>query len=131
MKKECNGQLTISCDRDYPVQIEFRDESSGERIRCTVSHTGFVSALGRLACVECNIEYGKLDRIGKRMENKSFEFKIADEYRGLENAKARAAKIVEQACPRGWTPDKYFSSQNSFFIKGSEQWARCTIRRWV
>ena len=38
---------------------------------------------------------------------------------------------IKKECPDGWTPDLHFSSQDSFFHKDYELWARTKIRRWV
>ena len=70
------------------------------------------------------------DKFGLKMENKPFEFKLPDSS-DWKTRKSDAAGVVKFVCPDGWEPDSYFSSQDSFFSKGGEQWARCTIRRWV
>jgi hypothetical protein len=71
-----------------------------------------------------------LDKVGKKMENKKFEFVLPDDtvsYRDREIVK----KIAEKICPEGWELDLYFDSQGSFFKRDGKQYARCTIRRWV
>lgn len=45
--------------------------------------------------------------------------------------KKAAADIADRVCPDGWIADHYFNSQNSFYYKDGQTWARTTIRRWV
>jgi hypothetical protein len=49
-----------------------------------------------------------------------------------KEAREIAIETVKKACPKGWTPDLGFNSQNSFYTdeKGNTM-ARTTIRRWV
>jgi len=70
------------------------------------------------------------EKFGLKMENKPFEFKLPDSS-DWKTRKSDALDIVKNVCPDGWEPDSYFSSQDSFFSKGTEQWAMCVIRRWV
>ena len=125
-----NGSITIRCDRDYPVEITIRDETSRcEFLTATISHQMFVAALGRLASVECDFEVGSLDRIGKTMEHKMLEFEIPEST--WKDRKEVALARAHEECPEGWIPDSGFASQGSFFNLDGKNMARTTIRRWV
>jgi hypothetical protein len=74
----------------------------------------------------CQFSVIGLEKIGKRHQHKTFEFPIP-----VGRNKIKAREIVSSICPEGWVPDKEFNSQDSFFIKDGEYWARTIIRRWV
>jgi len=88
-------------------------------------------ALGRLGFTKCKINLHLSNRIGKKMENKTFEFKIPNDLGYSNDKKNIVIKIAEEKCPIGWIPDTSFSSRGSFFSKDGQNWARTTIRRWV
>jgi len=90
------------------------------------------NALGRHAHLDCKAKILGLDKIGKIHENETLEFPLPGscyEYGEKRRGKAFAAAL--EHCPEGWTPHNYFQSQNSFFTKDGQPWARATIRRWV
>lgn len=40
--------------------------------------------------------------------------------------------LLDKACPDGWTPDRCFNNQDSFFSDNEgKYYAKTTIRRWV
>ena len=43
----------------------------------------------------------------------------------------KAKEYCLSHCDTGWIPDNYFNSKNSFFTKNGQDYARCTIRRWI
>jgi hypothetical protein len=72
-----------------------------------------------------------LDRVGKEMEMKPFEFEI-DSGSNYEQKNTEKARVeVDRVCPEGWSPDHYFNSKDSFFIKDDKVFARTMLRRWV
>lgn len=117
------------------ISMLFGEDGLRIEVRDALSRAGFVDifltpeqvcmAFSRLSNTPCKMEIRDLDKIGKKMEHKSFEFEILGE--GKESAAIQAAKV----CPEGWTPELYFGSQNSFFERDDKRFARCTIRRWV
>ena len=124
-------KLTILCDRNE-VRIEIEDKASSLRIaEITVQPKDFTAMLGRLACVPAQGSVLISDDIGKTMEVDEIAFPI--DYSGYshEVKKEAAEKSAVQHCPKGWQPDLYFGSQNSFFVKDGQQYARAVIRRWV
>jgi len=134
------GSLTITIihnrqneDSSY-VEIQLRDKiSSTDFATIKVSHTDFLRAMGRLANVPGELEVKALDRVGKKMEYKLFEFQLPKEFKKFGDTKSRreAGELAAKICPKGWMPDTFFSSQSSFFLKDGVGWARATIRRWV
>lgn len=67
-------------------------------------------------------------------EIRDFEFKIPERlywsHRSSKEKEELFARAL-RACPSDWSIDTYFSSQNSFFKKGKNYYARTTIRRWI
>jgi len=127
------GQISIYCDRDHDVEITIEDKNANTTIVVAkMSHTEFVSALGGLCNVNCSLEVGNLDVVGKVHECKKHEFALGPvediDYKNMEGiAKAKA----QETAPDGWVADAYFNSQDSYFKRGGDLWARCVIRRWV
>ena len=87
-------------------------------------------ALSRTAMVPCRCEVGDLSKIGKTHECQTFEFPTTGG-RNIILLIKDCEKHLQENNMSDWTPDRYFSSQNSFFNKNGEHWARVTIRRWI
>ena len=76
------------------------------------------------------MQVNNLGRVGMKREHKTLEFRISKDI-AYEDRKDMAYELALENCPEGWVPDKYFSSQGSFFNKDGVEMARTTIRRWV
>ena len=129
------GKLTISrwhsSDGDDTIHITLVDGlASIEFAEVSLTPEQFALAITGLGRIVCDMEVRGLDRVGKKMEHDSLEFPLGVESYA-KNAKKVAIKKAHEACPEGWIPDTYFGSQDSFFYRDGETWARCTIRRWV
>ena len=113
------------------MHLVLRDDTS--RINfAEVSMTleAFALAVTGLAGVPCEIEVDGLEYVGMRKETASHEFPIpCNVYDANRNELAR--QEARRTCPAGWIPGDYFNSQDSFFTRGEQTWARCTIRRYV
>lgn len=126
------GRITFLINRDE-TYIEIEDENANARF-CRISLTPeqTIAILSRQGCVKCELDINFLDRVGKKHETKTFEFKT----NGTTQQELELA-CVEALFNQGmheWKSDQYYNSQNSLFKKGGydgEQWARTTIRRWV
>lgn len=124
------GRISILINREYTT-IEVEDENANARfLRITLTPEQLSASLSRQMAIECEIEVNELFKIGKKHENKSFEFEIPNE---LESSRKEFElhKLAQSLLSDGWIADKYFSSQNSFFKENGKKYARCTIRRWV
>jgi len=111
--------------------IRIQDENSNiEFVEITLTPAQLSSALSRLAYTPCNIEVRGLDRVGKKHENKEFEFEISEKL-SRERKTEQLREIAQSMLTDGWIAEGYFNSQNSFFTKDGVSYARCTIRRWV
>lgn len=124
--------LTIMITDDE-VTIEV-SEGYSKVITLTTTHRDFMRALGRLADVPCT--EGVLlrpDVVGKVEEHKPLEFPLPGVPTTVmhQHRVAAAEREALRLCPKGWTSDQSFSSQDSFFKKDGKYWARTTIRRWV
>ena len=86
--------------------------------------------LSRQGCVDCECITGDLCKIGKKHENKYFEFEVT--YSSSEDDLALACnEALFREGMHEWVSDNYYRSQNSLFKKDGKNYARATIRRWV
>ena len=132
MGGDMQGQLTISRQTGdgERISIRIRDERAGiEFVELTLTLEQYAQAISGLSCVPCEVEVQGLENVGKRLEVDTLEFPLGSSEYG-DKRKEVAAKLAAETCPAGWTPDLHFGSQNSFFQRDGETWARCTIRRW-
>lgn len=131
------AQITITAHYEDEITITVHDVSSStDFVTLTLNREQFINAaMNRLGNtdVESAVVY-KLDRVGKEMEMQKFEFVVgpAEEIGfGSQAMDSATLKALAAATPKGWIPDKHFSSQDSYFKKDGVLWARTTLRRWV
>jgi hypothetical protein len=124
------GRISVLINRDETT-IEVEDENANARfLKITLTPEQLSAALSRQMAVECEIEVKGLEKIGKKHENKTFEFEIPSDLANSRNEN-ELQKLAQSLLNDGWIAERYFSSQDSFFKKDGVQYARCTIRRWV
>lgn len=130
MSKLLKGSITMLVGEI--TRFEFKDSNSGVTIaRVELTPDQVCAMLSRQLAVECEYEHGSLDRVGKALECKTFDFMMPDT-QPYSYDKKTAIKRVKKQCPEDWVPDLSFSSQNSFFTdEYGQHRARCVIRRWV
>lgn len=133
-----DARITILAESGNPpggdagVTIELRDNDANVSFaEITLTPEQWVSAMSRLGYVKCDIKVFQLDKIGKKMVNKTFEFPLRKNEAGNISDEVLAIAKIKEICPDGWIADPYFKSQNSFFFKDGEKWARTTIRQWT
>ena len=126
-----NGKITIMTNKDgCDIHIDDGDASI-TMVKIHLTTEQFCQAIGRLAYTTCEkLEVFGLDKIGKKMDNKFLEFPFDKKCKWSERDELAYEEAL-RFCPEGWYPDKYFGSQNSFFIKDGQEYARVVIRRWV
>lgn len=127
------GRITILLNRDG-MEINLIDNDSGTQFAViNLNQEQTCAALSRQGYVECDIELGGLEKLGKKLENKQFEFEIPDTLTMMGDDKLNEICLSElfNNNMEDWTPDKYYRSQNSFFNKDGKKYARVTIRRWI
>ena len=124
------AKLTLLVSGDA-VTIEVHDAAAAVRfLTLELTPEQFCAVLGRLAMVPCqSAKVTGLDLVGKSHECKNFEFPLPAGVKWRD--KEAATTEVQRVCPDGWEPDLYFSSQDSFFDREGQRWARTMIRRWV
>lgn len=131
-----DGAITMLFGDDG-LRIELFDNDSFKvfaEIKMTPEQV--TKAFGRLSNVPCELRVSGLDKVGLKMENKTFEFELPKDFQrnfrseSESELDAIATKLLETE-GGGWVADKYYGSQNSFFIKDGKKYARVTIRRWV
>lgn len=124
------GRISVLINQDGTT-IEVEDENANARfLKITLTPEQLSAALSRQMAVECEIEVRGLEKIGKKHENKRFEFEIPSDLASSRN-ESELQKLAQSLLTDGWIAERYFSSQDSFFKKDGVQYARCTIRRWV
>lgn len=113
------------------IQIHDQNANVGF-VRIRLTNSQLAAMLSRLSFTPCEVEVFGLDRVGKKMENRDFEFEISEE---AGRNRALLPDICSDAMQSEglseWVSDMYFNSQNTFFKKGGKSMARTTIRRWV
>lgn len=131
---EIEGRITLLINRHY-TEIEIEDENANI-IFCKVMLTSeqLVAILSRQGSVECRLKLKGLDKLGKKHENKNFEFEIPEEFSNsrFENELTDIAIVnLQKQNMSEWIPEKYYRSQDSFFKKDNKFYARITIRRYI
>lgn len=125
-----DGRITFLISQESTT-IQLKDnESSITFAEIVLTPEELSSALSRLSFTTCKIELHGLDKVGKKMETGSHIFEIQESIRGTK-FEGELYALAKTTCPKGWEPDCYFGSQNSFFSDNGRQYARVTIRRWV
>jgi hypothetical protein len=128
--KLTESKITIITN-DEGVEIQLRDRTSNTCFAVVkMTPAQFTAALGGLGYTECETEVFGLDKVGKKHENKEFDFIIPEEL-STSSKKEELHQLALLHCPDGWTPDKYYGSKTSFFRKNGIAFARTTIRRWI
>jgi len=128
------GAITISRPQgnncDY-ISISLVDEDSRiQFVDVEIKYSDFAQLITGLSYVPCEVECRGLENIGKKKVVKSFEFMISDN-NDWSNQKEKAIELADKVCPEGWKISKYFGSQDSFFTKDGQRWARTHIMKWV
>ena len=124
-----DGSISFLVGQDSTT-IEIHDSIASVTLaRVTLTPKQLSQALSRLAYTHCDVEVNNLDKVGKKMINKKFEFELPNFTWG--ESKQCAIKTIKDVCPEGWKADNYFNSQDSFFNKDGKQYARVTIRKWI
>lgn len=129
-----NPSITILVGSERTT-IEIRDNDSVTTFcRVELNPNQLSSALSRVGHTPCKVSVYELDRIGKQHQNEDFVFEIPEHLRGSQHSEKlfELCKIkLAVAGKSDYTPDDYFASQNSFFTKEGQSYARTTIRRWI
>ncbi len=129
---------TVSINRlsglDKPtIQITVTDEDARiEFLQLRMSPEAFGRCVTGQSMIECDLEVRDLENVGKVFERQPLEFQLSDENQSWSaEVKIIAAKEADRRAPDGWFASHYFGSQNSFFTKNGENWARTYMYRWV
>ena len=138
-RKTLKGGISISYHQDNHddtsvITLRIEDKEANAVIaEIELSAEEFCKcALGHLHSLECDVDVFDIDKIGKKHYNQTLEFPIPKEASRYKERDSQMLKdLADEHCPIGWTPDYYFNSQNSFFNKDGQDFARCTIRTWV
>jgi hypothetical protein len=119
-----------SFDEVNKIRITVEDEDAGVSfVTVSIDTANFAECLTGLHGVDCEMEIRGLKNVGKVIERDTLEFQLSSN--SWCDKKERAIQEVDAHVPEGWQTTKYFGSQDSFFSKGEECWARTQIKRWV
>ncbi len=124
-----NGSITFLISEEG-ARIEIYDRESTicvARIELDVQQ--LAEMLSRRAMTPCDIRFGNLAVVGKKMKVKKFEFEMPEA--DWKDRKEVAYKTACKVCPEGWIPDDYFGSRDSFFDRDGKSFARVHIRQWT
>lgn len=129
------GKMTIRRpsygDGKKKISITVKDVDAVTRfLSVEVDYDKFTEMLTGASETECEFDVEELSRVGKKRETQKIEFKMVKEHSGLSR-KEIARQLVDVICPDGWAASNSFGSQDSFFRKDGEEYARTTITRWV
>jgi len=127
------GRITILIGADS-TRIEIEDENANTRFaKIDLTASQFQRALSRESSVKCEIELRGLELLGKKHENKQFDFPIDEKLRSSKHSE-ELREIAQEVLDHqgdGWIADGYFGSQKSFTGYGDKCIATATIRRWI
>ena len=129
--KPLEGRFTLLIDQERGTTVEVEDYASGEtmlRIKITPGQT--LAFLSRQVYVKCEFTTGRLEHVGKELEVSKYSVKMPENFNDSID-KTIATNRMRNQCPEGWEPDCYFDSQRSFYTKDKQNYAQCTIRRWI
>ena len=134
--KQIEGQISIIASYEDSINIKIHDKTSGITfVDMTLTREQFVNAaMNRLGNAEVSqMEVRGLDKVGKKMEMKHFEFPLPDDasYRDERAAEIVLRDMVADNRFGEWEPEISFGSRGSFFEKDGKQYARILLRRWV
>jgi hypothetical protein len=125
-----NPKITMLINQDY-TEIKINDADANTTLASVKLTPAQLSRmLSREGNVECECNTGDLKKIGKKHENKSFEFEITYS-NSTEDLSLACNEALFQQGMYEWESDNYYTSQSSFFSKDGKKYARATIRRWV
>lgn len=128
------ASITFLVDRDNRTSIDIHDDEANINfVRIELTNDQLVSALSRLGNTPCErVEVVGLNKVGKKMEHKILEFEIPDRYIGKwKTDQSLLERLANNACSKGWKPDHYYNSQETFFNKNGKNYCKVTIRRYV
>jgi len=110
------------------TKILVRDAASSRTfLEVTLTNDQLAAMMSRLLHTDCEIRVSDLDKNGKKMEHRQFEF----EYDKKENVEWICEMAMERDGFKDWTSDQHYGSQNSFFQRDGKNFARTIIRRWI
>jgi hypothetical protein len=132
--KTLEGAISIIINEDE-TRIEIKDRRSNitfAKVKLTPKQLSL--ALSRMMYVDCEIQTHGLKNVGKKHVWQKWEFKIPEDLlasRYHSDFEEQLNSYAYEKCPRGWVPDNYYGSKESFFVRDGEDWARVTVRKWV
>jgi hypothetical protein len=131
------GNISILINKEHTT-IEVEDKNAAiQFLSITLTPAQLNACLSRQGLVDCELEVKGLEKVGMTHQNRTFEFMIDEKLSSYE-VRTHNVELLRQAGQReidklgeGWIVSDLFSSQGSFFEKGTQKYARCTIRRWI
>lgn len=124
------------------VGLRFSDEGIIISIEDEEARVNFVEAivpiencmrlLGGHYRVDCELDVGGLQSVGKKMEHKQYIVMLPETATYKDRKELAKAAIEAELAGTEWVSDNYFGSQRSFFVgTNGRQYAQTTVRRWI
>ena len=128
--KTIDGEITLLFN-DNGMTIEIHDQAANVTFaKVNLNNKQALQVMSRLARTDCEIKVFGLDKVGKQVESKPFEFELPRKrYQMSELEVANIAK--ELLKDSSWIPSTYFGSKDSFFDRDGKPYARTHMKRWV
>lgn len=125
--------IALHKDSRGTITLEIRDCDSNSRfLKAELTNEQVVDIMRGYGDVKAEASFYGLDKLGKKMEVKILKFPLEVKVGAYGEERERVAcETVDKHIPDGWEADKYFRSQDSFFVRDGQMYARTTIRRWV
>ena len=135
-KMKNKGKLTISRpsysdgSQKIAISVEDKDAVIGF-LSLEISYEDFAAAITGMGMMPCEFEVRGLESVGKKREDIKLEFKVCSGDIAFRERKDVAYKRAQEVAGPEWEASNYFDSQDSFFYKDKNLWARTTAYRWV
>lgn len=115
------------------LRIEIQDPLSGiSFVEAKLNTKQTCQALSRPCYIDCELDVGGLDVVGKKREHKEFVFEMPEaDYESRGKVAIATANALLKNNPEGWVPQNYYGAKDSFFTKDGKSYARTLILRWV
>jgi hypothetical protein len=125
-----DGKITLLFDPDRGLNIEIEDANARTTfVKLNVKNSDVTKLMSRQAMIPCSLEIRDLKCVGKIHKCKKFDFEIPEKLSIREN-REKLIKYSEKFIPKGWIPDGYYNSQDSFYTENGKHFARVVIRKW-
>lgn len=119
-------------NKENKIILEVYDyKSCVQFLEIEIQADNLIKLISGLAYVPCKAIARGLDKLNKQMFYETLKIEIPEGYSSKKNRK-KLISLIDKKCPKGWTSDHYFGSQNSFVTdyELNKHYVIVTIRKW-